>query len=404
MQLSGMIMKTKQLKEQAEINTDGACCAPGPNPGLKAADPSVIQQAARSLDGITAQKPAWVSGIRNSPSGLVPLVLADWSRSDRWGEIRSRISAFRMHYSVKPGLYAVGNPDANSDVFVSANYKLSFDILRRAMKGISGWILVLDTKGINVWCAAGKGTFGTDELVKRISAAKLSGLVSHRRIIVPQLGATGVRAADIKKKTGFTVHFGPVEAGDINEYIRWKYHATPEMRRVKFTFLQRLVLTPMELNPAFKMYPWAALAILILFGIEPAGIIYRSAWHGGWPFLLLCLAGIVAGALITPLILPLIPFRSFAVKGGVTGAAAAVPLVLFTPLLGEDSAFLKAAALMLVTLLSSYLALQFTGATTFTGISGVKKELRFALPVYFAGLATSFILVILYKMKTWGII
>jgi len=69
-------------------------------------------------------------------------------------------AAFRMSYAISPGLYAVGNPTKESDVFVSANYKLSFDVLRRELKGFNAWILVLDTKGINVWCAAGKGTFG----------------------------------------------------------------------------------------------------------------------------------------------------------------------------------------------------------------------------------------------------
>ncbi len=332
------------------------------------------------------------------------MVSATWSRGDWWGSVRARLSAFRMDYAVKPGLYALGAPDTNSDVFVSANYKLSFDILRRNLDGINAWILVLDTKGINVWCAAGKGTFGTDELARRMIAAKLDGIVSHRRIIVPQLGATGVRASDIKKGTGFTVYFGPVEAKDIKEYLSSNYHATPQMRKVRFTLMQRLILTPMELNPALKKYPLAALIILLLFGLEPSGIIFRSAWLGGWPFLLLCLVGIIAGAFITPVLLPFIPFRSFAMKGALAGAVMTLPLVFFTSIFDENAVFLKASGLMLSPLLSSYLALQFTGATTFTGISGVKKELKFALPAYFAGVAISFIFIILHKITTWGVI
>ena len=50
--------------------------------------------------------------------------------------------------------------------------KLSFDILRRELKGLNAWVLVLDTKSINVWCAAGKGTFSTNELISRMSATK----------------------------------------------------------------------------------------------------------------------------------------------------------------------------------------------------------------------------------------
>ena len=60
--------------------------------------------------------------------------------------IKSRIGAFRMNYSVIPGLYAVGEPTSDSDVFVTANYKLTFDILRRELKDLNAWILALDTK------------------------------------------------------------------------------------------------------------------------------------------------------------------------------------------------------------------------------------------------------------------
>ena len=66
-----------------------------------------------------------------------------------------------MNYKVDPGLYAIGNPNERSPVLVTANYKMSFDNLREALPGRDAWILVLDTRGINVWCAAGKGTFGT---------------------------------------------------------------------------------------------------------------------------------------------------------------------------------------------------------------------------------------------------
>ena len=359
----------------------------------------MVRRAAQSLN-----RPTWVSGVLNTKAGLVPVVSSEWSRADYIGQVRSRMSAFRMSYTVQPGLYGIGTPDEDSDVFVSANYKLSFDILRRELKGLNGWILVLDTKGINVWCAAGKGTFGTAELVKRITAANLAGIVSHRKIIVPQLGATGVRASEVKQKTGFAVYFGPVEARDIKEYLNSNYHATPGMRKITFTMIQRLVLTPLELNPALKMYPWFALSVLILFGLDPTGIIFRKAWFEGWPFLVLGLAGVLTGAFLTPVLLPVVPFRSFALKGIITGAAVAALLVFVAPLFDGGSNYLKASGMLLVPVLASYLALQFTGATTFTSISGVKKELKFALPLYFIGLAVSFIFIILYKLETWGII
>ena len=182
-------------------------------------------------------------------------VSSEWSRSDYSGSIKCRISdSFRMKYKIEPGLYAIGEPDGNSDVFASANYKLSFDILRKELNGLSAWILVLDTKGINVWCAAGKGTFGTEELVKRISKVKLGNFLNHRRIIVPQLGAVGVNADTVFKQTGFKVYFGPVYAKDIKNYIEAGKRKTPEMRKIEFSTLNRLILTPMEIIPAIKKF------------------------------------------------------------------------------------------------------------------------------------------------------
>ena len=87
------------------------------------------------------------------------------------------------------------------------------DELRPVAIGIGrtdAWILVLDTNGVNVWCAAGKGTFGTDELIRRIEATGLPEIVSHNRVIVPQLGGPGVAAHEVRKRSGFRVVYGPV--------------------------------------------------------------------------------------------------------------------------------------------------------------------------------------------------
>jgi len=220
---------------------------------------------------------------------------------------------------------------------------------------------------------------------------------------VPQLGATGVQAAAVKKKTGFNVRFGPVEAEDIPVYVRAGHAATSAMREIRFGMVERMVLTPIELNQAIRRFPVAALIILVLFGLQPSGILFKSAWLEGWPFILLCLTSVLAGAFFTPVLLPFIPFRSFAVKGLLAGTAAVIPLVLLTPV-GSGSIFLNASAITLLPLISSYLALQLTGATTFTTFSGVKKELKLWVPVYITGLAASVILLILYKIQSWGLI
>ncbi|MDI6745306.1 MAG: mercury methylation corrinoid protein HgcA [Thermodesulfovibrionales bacterium] len=331
-------------------------------------------------------------------------VSADWTQKDFWGQIKCRVSSFRMRYSVKPGLYAVGEPDGESDVFVTANYKLSFDILRRELKGLNAWILVLDTKGINVWCAAGKGTFGTNELINRINETGLHSVVTHRKIIIPQLGAVGVNAKSVAQKTGFRVYFGPVHAKDIPAYIRGGYVKTPEMRLVRFDMIDRLVLTPMEINPAMKKFPLFGLVILLLFGMQPSGILFKDAWEGGMPFLIFGLTAVFSGAFITPLLLPFIPFRSFAVKGWLTGIIAVFALMKGIELSYYKNLLPAAAVFIFFPFASSYIALQFTGSTTFTSMSGVKKELKIGVPVYLTATALSLLLLIVYKLFQWKII
>jgi hypothetical protein len=351
----------------------------------------------------TIDLPTWIIGSVDTDSGPIHHVATEWHWSEYWGQIKSRISAFRMNYSVEPGLYAVGKPDKASEVFVSANYKLSFDILRRELKGINSWILVLDTKGINVWCAAGKGTFGTDELVKRIIKTKLQAVVDHKRIIVPQLGAPGIAADRVKRTTGFHVYYGPIRAADIRRYLQQKYQATPKMRTVRFSLFDRLVLTPIELNPASKKFLMFAIIVLFLFGLQPSGILFRDSWHGGLPILIFGILGIVSGALLTPVLLPYIPFRSFAIKGWIMGMLVVFLSSRFIDILTINDVFLGIFCYLFFPIVSSFLALNFTGATPFTNLSGVKKELRIGVPVYLSALVLSGIVLIVYKVNEWGL-
>ncbi|MEO5361907.1 MAG: mercury methylation corrinoid protein HgcA [Nitrospirota bacterium] len=322
-------------------------------------------------------------------------VSATLSRNDKWGAVKCRLTSFRNHYTVTPGLYTIGTPSENSDVFVSANYKLSFDKLRSALAGMNAWILVLNTKGINVWCAAGKGTFSTEELVKKIFDTNLPLCVRHRKLIVPQLGAVGVSAHKVLKATGFRVLFGPVYAADIAAYIKNGYKAPQEMRAVHFTLVDRLILTPMEIIPMLKWYPVFAAAVLIFFGVHRTGIVFRDAFYDGIPFLLLGLTAILSGAFITSVCLPVIPFRAFSLKGWLTG--------LLTTFLTQKLFPEMPLSLMLFTYLffpavSSFAALQFTGSTTFTGMSGVKKELKYAVYAYIVFGGASLFSLVLYKM------
>lgn len=289
-----------------------------------------------------------------------------------------------MRYRVAPGLYAVGNPDSGSPVLVTANYKLTVDVLRRELTGTSLWLLILDTRGINVWCAAGKGTFGTAEVVRRIGECRLREVVSHRTVILPQLGAPGVAAHDVQKKCGFRVVYGPVRAGDVTAFLAAGMRATPGMRRVTFTPGERLVLTPVEITSMAKPVIWGIVLLLLLGGIGPDGASLQDSVPRGLAAIFAGLAGVLTGTVLVPVLLPWLPGRMFATKGAFGGILVALAGVL---LFGDRLGGLNSTALLLaLPAVAAWCAMNFTGSTTFTSPSGVEREMRRTIPLQAAGL------------------
>lgn len=314
----------------------------------------------------------WITGETSTPKGNVPAVSTKLSFIDTLGAWKVRWGVGRMDYKINPGLYAVGNPDHASPVLVSANYKLSFDMLRKELSELDCWILVLDTKGINVWCAAGKGSFGTNELVNRVTIVGLSDIVTHKTLILPQLSASGVSAHEVTKKTGFTVTYGPVRASDIKAFINAGYKATKEMREVQFDLMDRLVLTPMELVPAIqKSLPvLGALFITNKFASRPLDKKDLAAYAGA----------VLAGSVVTPALLPYIPGKAFALKGWLVGLGWTVKYLSLSGRFKKGDLLLSTGELLLLPAVSSFLAMNFTGSSTYTSPSGVKKEMKKALP------------------------
>jgi hypothetical protein len=321
-------------------------------------------------------------------TGLVPKVKTKMDKSDIKSTIMVRSGIGRHNYKVAPGLYCVGNPDKNSEVLITANFKLTFDHLRRELEDMNAWILVLDTRGVNVWCAAGKGTFSTKELVKRIKLCCLEKVVDHKRVIVPQLGATGVTAKTVKKESGFKVVYGPVRAKDISSFLKNNRKADKKMRMVTFTFIERLILTPVELNMVFKPALITSVVLILLSGFGPGIFSFSNAFERGIVSVLALFVGIISGAVITPTLLPYIPFKEFAAKGIISGAVFATLLFL-----SISSSIYGVAAFMslflFVVAISSYLSMNFTGATPFTSPSGVEKEMKRFIPVQAIALVLS---------------
>jgi acetyl-CoA decarbonylase/synthase complex subunit gamma len=330
----------------------------------------------------------FVVGVLETPAGPIAKISAQLTRADRWGTIKTRLGVGRMEYLVEPGLYALGEPGPDSPVLVTANYKLTFDRLRSALPGRDAWIMVVDTHGINVWCAAGKRTFSTDEVLSRIESTRLAEIVSHCRIILPQLCAPGVAGWLVTKNSGFRAEFGPIRAEDLPAYLDRGVSA--DMRRKTFDLAERTVLIPVELVQGAKATLIAAGVLLFLSGWGGQGGNWAQVWTAGARAAAGVILALMCGAVLTPLLLPWLPGRAFSIKGLVAALVPAAALAGSILIKAENQVWagrLEALAwLVLVPSLSAFWAMNFTGASTFTSLSGVRREMRRAVPVQVAGM------------------
>ena len=317
------------------------------------------------------------------PKKEIVQVDSSLSWKDCLGFAAMRLGFGRDRYSIEPGLYSIGKPDTESPVLVTANYKMTFDVLRSHLSGVNAWILVLDTHGVNVWCAAGKGTFSTDELVRQVEGNEIASVVSHRELIVPQLGGPGIAAHEVKKRTGFKVLYGPIRAKDIKPYLDAGKKVTPEMRQIRFPFWDRVVLSPLEVVVMFKWFCLLAVLVYLIAGIRGLSFSFESLLQVGIPSVGILTACWLAAAFLIPALLPWLPGRMLSVKGICVGIllAGIVALNWWMFKIPFDNGVSVGGFGLIVIALSSYFGLILTGSMPYTSLSGVKKEMRKSVPV-----------------------
>jgi len=328
-------------------------------------------------------------GWLDTPAGRVPRISSKLTLADDLGAAKARWAIGRMGYRVPAGLYAIGNPAPDDQVVVTANYKMSYDCVREALCGRNLWLLVLETHGINVWCAAGKGSFGTEELVRRVAETGLERVVHHCRLILPILGAPGVAAHQVKDRTGFSVNYSTIRAADLPAYLDSGLTTTPAMRELTFTLRERLVLIPVEIVLMLKTLFICGAALFVAATLV-------NGVHAGITALVALTGAILSGVVLTPVLLPWIPFRSFSVKGALAGIAWSGAFYL---LAGGSrwSSVATAATFLSLPAISAFYALNFTGCTNFTSRSGVKKEMRIGIPLMGGALIAGLLMLVVDK-------
>jgi NAD-dependent dihydropyrimidine dehydrogenase PreA subunit len=184
-----------------------------------------------------------------------------------------------LPFPCKTGLLRIGNPGRNAPVLLTCNFRLTVERVRRSLEGIDAYLLVANSRGINVWCAATGGLLTNHEVVSVLKTSGIEELVDHRQVILPQLAATGIEGKIIHMKTGWRVVWGPVYARSIPPFLNGGMEKTVEMRTVSFPWPQRL---EMAVAWAFPI----SLLLLLLFPIWREGMLSLVSFVWGWAFLI----------------------------------------------------------------------------------------------------------------------
>jgi hypothetical protein len=198
---------------------------------------------------------------------------------------------------VRPGLYRIGEPDRDAPVLVTGNFDLT---VRRVVKAlddkINVWLLVADSAGINVWCAAGGGHFTAEKVIAALKTSGVADAVDHHVLILPQLAANGVDGWKVRRESKWRVHWGPVRAEDVPAYLENGCEKTDPMRQVTFPLKSRLEMTAGM---------WGLYALLLAIGL---GLFWRVLF---WP----TMVAMLALSLVYGIFLPWLPGRDGVYKG-----------------------------------------------------------------------------------------
>ena len=254
---------------------------------------------------------------------------------------------------VRTGLYTVGDPDADSPVLVTGNFDLTVRRLIKAIEGkVNVWLLVADSAGINVWCAAGGGYFTAEKVIAAVKSSHLNGIINHHTLILPQLCANGVDGWRIRRETGWNVCWGPPRAVDVPAYLEGNRKKSEEMRWINFPIKDRLemvtvvvgfygllILLPVLIfwRPMFWPITFSLLGLSYFYAIVHPWLPGRDGLYKSIPLAVISLAGLFA---YSALLNPLSASRLFHWMVGLTGLSvfSAAELQGMSPLMRGEQA------------------------------------------------------------------
>jgi NAD-dependent dihydropyrimidine dehydrogenase PreA subunit len=192
-------------------------------------------------------------------------------------------------HRAEPGLRAIGHPGRDAPVLATGNYTLTVRRLREHLAGLDCWLLVANSRGINVWCAAGGGHLTHHDIIAAIRTSGIANKVDHREVVLPQLGATGIERRAITEATGWTTRWGPARLEDLPEFIGrgcrvkrgWRFMRFPVWERLEMAAVWMLPLTLIGAPILWAIGGWrVALATLVALWATVSALFVAV---GHWP-------------------------------------------------------------------------------------------------------------------------
>ncbi len=257
-----------------------------------------------------------------------------------------RDTAFRfLPHRARTGLIPIGRPGPESPVLVTGNFTLTVRRLEEVLAGHNAWLVVANSKGINVWCAAGGGHLTHHDIITALRVARVADTVTRREAILPQLAATGVERRAITEATGFETRWGPARLEDLPAFLDRGARVVNTERFMRFPLWERMEMATASLVPMLILVtPIVALVSGVVTALG-AGLAMMSALAGTFsllpwlpvngprrmvPLAGFALAGWLAGAGLVALLGAASPAHLAAIAGAALSAAA----LLFADLAG----------------------------------------------------------------------
>jgi hypothetical protein len=277
---------------------------------------------------------------------------------------------FKRSYVVEPGLYHLGpRYDRKAPLLVTANYHLTVFLIARRARRHGARLLVIDTDGINVWCAAGKGRFSNARIQEQLDRYDRSLLTDGKwlPLILPKFGFSGVDLRRLRDERIRPI-VGPLYAKHLDSYLANPPYRDRDADRVVFGLQMRLF----SWLPGWFQFVFYGLAIAGLWiAVErpvdptgPAAVVGLSAFLGT----------------AYPVLFPWLPGTRFGVKGLWLGAFTSLGLGALTAaqLMGHGQLI---AASLYALAMALFVGLSYTGNSAVSNYTLVRQEIARFLPL-----------------------